>query len=746
MRTFYRVPASYQGKQLACRGCGKAFLLSTSPPSDPSGTAAPPPGPIEAVAPEDGCLVLGRLALKHRFLTEEQLTEAVAFQQEEKRLGKHTLLGSLLVRKALITQNQLDFLLSVQMIMEIRKLDRRFGELAVENGFVTQEDVDDALREQQSLFKKTRTIRLVGEILVERGTMDPDKRDAILERQRRLVRGREEPATDVPDGVPEAEQNGARYPGEDGGAEACEAIFQVMLSTDGLEAKITPSRSVPDDISVGNLKSFLARHDVTHGLVPDEDLKGFLREGSRVSHPFTVARGTPPQPGRNAEIRYHFDTDPLKVGTIKEGGGIDFKDRGHIPQAGKGDLLAERIPPEEGIPGVAVTGRPLPPPKPRNIKLRKGKGTDLSEDGLRLHADLPGRPEISADGKVFVFSEHKIQGDVDLKSGHVDFDGDILVSGTVKKGFRVSGGSLAASEVAGAEIDIRGDVVVTGGVIGSTIRAGGNLRARYLHKSRIRAFGDVILEKEAIDADVEISGTFVVKSGSVLSSKVIAKKGVQAGQVGSQTSNPCLLVVGTDHRVKRETQALRDRIETIYEDRNALEEATAALNEKKQKIALELGEVVQQQDATNVKKRQLEEKIDEARARGDQALLKKIEQAVQTLQRQMQAREESLEALFSKEEALDREIEVNRERLQSMEDEAGTLSGEIEHLEEWAKSEAPIPSVKVSGCIFPYTVIKGRHTSLTLPEEHKAVQIREIHIEEPADGKEWKLRLSPLKK
>ena len=740
----YRVPGDCRGRQLTCKGCGTTFSLLPRPGSGSEQAGSPAPAdPPEAVAAEDAGLVLGRLAVKHRFLAENRLKEVIALQQEENRQGKGTLLGSLLVRRGLITQKQLDFLLSIQMIMEVRKLDRQFGEISVRNGFAEKEDVEDALREQERLFKKDRSVRLVGEILVDRGRMEPGHRDAVLERQKRMASGETEPDHTSPRAAVEPSTPETSVAA--GETDPCEELFQIAVSPDDLSASITPNRPVPDSVSAANLKAFLQSREIVHGLLTDPELEAFLREGARTGHAFVVARGTPPQPGRDAEIRYHFDTDPLKVGTIKEGGGIDFKDRGDIPQVAEGDLLAERIPPEEGVPGTDVSGRPVPPPKPKGPKLRKGRGTVFSEDGLKLLAEIPGRPEISADGKVFVFPEHKVPGDVDLKSGHVEFEGDIQVAGTIQKGFRVRGGSLTANEIMGAEIDVRGDVVVTGGIIGASIRVGGNLRARYVHKSSIRAFGDVVLEKEAIDAKVETSGAFIVKKGPVFSSKVFAKKGVEAVQVGSRTSNPCLLVVGTDDRVRNEIQELQDRIDRLQETRNGLQEALDNLDRQKQQIALELGKVAQQQDADNVKKRQIEEKIDAARESGDEGLQEKIQQAVATLESQMKEREETLESFFAREDAVDEEIAARKQEMETLDSEAETLAGEIEHLNEWSRSEAPVAVVKVFGPIFPYTVIKGRHTSLTLPEAHKSVRIKETHYEEPGDGKEWRLRLSPLK-
>ncbi len=740
----YRVPVSCRGRQIACKGCGKALFLEPAPSSEEASASEallPDPG-SEVLAGEDSCLVLGRLALKHRFLDEEQLKKALEIKREEKQQGKRSLLGSVLVRKGFITQKHLDFLLSVQMMMEARGLDRQFGVIAVENGFVESEDVETALKEQERTFKETRSVRLIGEILVEQGKMDPVNRDAVLLRQQRLTSGEETaisgPATTPSTRPPETPTGELSDP--------LDKLFQVSVTPDGLTASITPHGPVPKSITAKDLKAFLELHGVIHGLLEDETLDALIGEEVHAGHSFVVAQGTPPKPGRDARIIYHFDTDPLKVGTIKEGGNIDFKDKGEIPQVKKGGLLAEYVPPEEGAPGTDVRGNPLPPPKPSNRKLRKGKGTALSEDGLQLMADQSGRPEVSADGKIFVFSEHKIQGDVDLKSGHVDFEGDIYVSGTVQKGFRVRGGSLTANEIAGAEILIRGDVVVTGGIIGADIQLGGNLRARYINKSRIRAFGDVVLEKEAIDSEVETSGEFILKAGPVYSSKIIAKKGIEAAQVGSETSKPCLLIVGTDDRVKNEIQDIQVRIDKTFQERDALQKTIEERSAEKQQISLELGKEVQQLDAYNVRKRKLEEKIGEARKTGDQALEDKIQKAVQALENEIQDGDRALEAFFSKEEAVNQEIEELKQEIGIKEDKIEKLKGEIEHIEEWSKSEKGNSIVVVNGKIYPYTVIKGQHKALTLPQHYNGIRIKEIHYEQPADGKEWKLRLSPLKK
>ncbi len=736
----YQVPVSFRGRRISCKGCGKGLLLEPQSPSEsgPGLETASSGFVVESVEEESPCLLLGRLALKHRFLDQEQLKEAIAEQQKEKQQGKQSLLGSILVRKGFITQKHLDFLLSIQLMSEVRGLDLRFGVIAVENGFINSEDMDAALKEQVRIFKEKRAVKLVGEILVERGKMEPGSRDAVLKVQNRLFPDKENEV------YAPAEPSSIQSP--EPPSDPLDELFRVEFSPDGLTASVATCGPPPETLTAAELKAWLERHEVIYGLLPHEALEALIREDLQAGGSHTVAQGTPPRAGSDARIFYHFDTDPLKVGTIKEGGNIDFRDKGEIPRVNKGDLLVERVPPVEGTPGMDVKGRPVLPPKPRNRRIRRGKGTVLSEDGLQLTADQSGRPEVSADGKVFVFSEYKVRGDVDLKSGHVDFEGDIYVNGTVQKGFRVRGGKLTAKEIVGAEILVRGDVMVTGGIIGADIRIGGNLRAGFMNKSRVRAFGDVVIEKEAIDVDVETSGAFILRAGSVYSSRVIAKKGIVAAQVGSDNSNPCLFVVGTDDRVQNEIKDIQAGIDRTLEEREALFKKIETLDRQKQDTALEFGKHVQQLDSYNVKKRELEKKIGAAQKMGNEALLSKIEQAVHILEKKIQEGDEALESYFSKEESVNEEILARKREIEDKDERIKTLNDEIEHIEAWSKSEEPLPVVNVFGKIYPYTVIKGRDTALTLPECHQGLRIKETHFEDPVDGKEWKFRLSPLKK
>jgi len=693
---------------------------------------------------DEASLVLGKLAVKHNLVQPEDVKKALSLQLESIKKGKKVHLGQILIQMGLLQQKQLDFLLSFQKMVQERKLDRDFGERAVSLGHVDAEQVEKALAEQARIFKEGQELRLIGEILVEWGQLDPARRDALLEKQQRTPPKAEKPAaaeTTAEPSKPEEVKSPPEVPTND--EAKFEDIIHVSVKPDGMEAYVTPSRPIPDSLTVDDLKVLLREKGVLHGLMSDEELEDYLRNGARSGSPHVVAVGTPPKPGTDAAVRCCFDADPLKVGTIREGGNIDFRDKGDVSQVKSGTLLAERTPPREGTPGTSVSGKPVPPPKPKNAKIKKGKGTRLSPDGSQLFAEIAGRPEMSADGKIYVFSEHKISGDVDLKTGHVFFGGGIEVAGTIKSGFKVKGGSLKANEIVGAEIDIRGDVVVTGGIIGARISLGGSLRARFIHKTEIEVFGDVVVDKEVIDSDIEGSGAFIVKNGPVLSSEIVAKKGIEVMHVGSKTSNPCHLSIGTDDRAENEISKIEALIDKYNKSKEALLEKIRQIESEALENSMKLGEIAQMQDKTTVKKRELEQKLPSLK--GDEETYQKIEQIVRALQEEIKEREAVLEKFFTKEDELDEKTQEHKNKIEELDKHVEALDQKIKSIRDWADGQEAIPVLKVHGKLFPFAEIKGPNTFLTVPNAHERVQIKEVESGGEGESKEWALKISPLK-
>lgn len=80
---------------------------------------------------------------------------------------------------------------------------------------------------------------------------------------------------------------------------------------------------------------------------------------------------------------------------------------------------------------------------------------------------------LSFGGKLSVLPEIKIKGDVGYQTGHVIFEGNIIIEGAVQNDSRVKGGNITAAEVAGGIIESSGNIAVSGGITDAKIESRG---------------------------------------------------------------------------------------------------------------------------------------------------------------------------------------------------------------------------------------------------------------------------------
>ena len=716
----YRAPEAILGRTVSCKKCGTGFSLGSADESTQKQNLQYVTSEQEKVLElfqDDVYLVIGKLAVKYKFVGDKQLQQALYIQEEGKRVGQKLLLGEVLVVNGMISQAQLDFLISVQKMLEARKLDGKFGTIAVKNGFTTRDEIDSALQEQNNIFKETKTIKLIGDILVESKVLTENQRDAILKTQKRFEKiiSVEQKSTDVSDG---------------NGQTRTDVEFNLTVSEDKLNAFISVNGKGSGTITLDTIKKFLQRKEIEYGIVDDAQIEEYLKNIDSKKEPLKIAEGKPPESGKDAYIKYCFETDPLKVGAIKNGGAIDFKDRGDIPHVKEGDVIVEKIPVLEGRPGKDVYGSPIPPKKYYDTKLKNGKGTKISDDRLKIIAKIEGIPEIFAMGKVCVSPQLKISGDIGLKTGHVDFEGKIEVSQAIQNGFRVTGNSLTANEILKAEIDMTGDIVVYGGIMGATIKTGGNIRAMHIRDSRIEAYGDVVVEKELIDSKVDTSGACIVNSGSILSSTVAAKKGINAVTIGSGISNPCNLMVGVDERIKNEIDMIKEdqllKIEALKQLRSRLEE----IKEEPKKIEKQIAEMAQLQDKTMVKKRNIQKQIKELKESGNKSRVADAEAQLNRLDTEMKIGEENLDKIFNKQDQIVEEIPDIQKKITDSKAKIKEMKNKISEISEWSTREKGIPEVRVKDIIFVDTEIRGFYSSLKLKQDYKSVLIKEDIIQD----------------
>jgi uncharacterized protein (DUF342 family) len=419
---------------------------------------------------------------------------------------------------------------------------------------------------------------------------------------------------------------------------------------------------------------------------------------------------------------------------------MDWKDRGEIPQASEGDLVAEIVAGQPGTPGVDVHGHVVAPEENKKLRVRAGKGASFDEGGTKIYATRDGQPYLSLENQITVLPVLKIKADVGIETGHVEFDGHVEIPGTVQPGYRVRADSLAANEIHSEDVVVEGDVIVRGGIYGARIKAGGNLKAHHVNRSDLLVQGDIVLKRELVDTKAQAGGRVLLDGGVILSSEVSAAKGINCGSVGAEGANDSFLQVGKDPWLKEAIAERRGQLQEYNERQNELAKQLEALKTKRDSTSTELGEVAQVQDKKMVARRELLEKIQKEKRKPtakEQVLIK-------TLGREMEKIDDQVARLMEQEERIDGEVAAAEEEASGCAEACDRLKMEVDSLTRASKADPSHTQIKISGQIFENTDIKGFHAKLRIKETLSRCVISEKLDTDPATSRKWYMNISPL--
>ncbi|MHB8620429.1 MAG: DUF342 domain-containing protein, partial [Chloroflexota bacterium] len=285
------------------------------------------------------------------------------------------------------------------------------------------------------------------------------------------------------------------------------------------------------------------------GVVHGVDRDGLdLAAGSALSRPFRVATGTEPEAGTPDRVEVLFGQGDLSIQASD--GRVDFRELNLQAVTRVGEALARLVQGSPPRAGRTVTGRAIPGPDLLQPRLGDvaGQNTAVSGDGAALLATVGGLP-LLAGGKISVIEAYRIDGDVDFSTGNVDFDGNVIIRGSIRDGFKVkaSGMVVVGETVEAAEIEAGSSVQINGGVVGRKhcrIVAGGQVAAKFVHSAMLIAEGDVLVGSEITDSNVFSKGTVTVDgAGRIAGGHIIAVQGISAIVAGSPSHTATWLEV-----------------------------------------------------------------------------------------------------------------------------------------------------------------------------------------------------------
>ncbi|WP_137789644.1 FapA family protein [Bacillus sp. E(2018)] len=332
------------------------------------------------------------------------------------------------------------------------------------------------------------------------------------------------------------------------------------------------------EVTYSKLLAWIESKGIRHGIRNEvlslvaENLESFV-------FPADIANGKLPKDGESARLIPSFSNEK-KLDT-NENEKLDFKRLFTIPTAEFGQIVARKQNATEGIAGISVFGKVIPARKGKDLIVKNGENTVFKESEQCVYASASGEVTFQ-NNRVNIYPVYRVDGDVSLKTGHIDFVGNVHITGDVPSGFKIAakGDVRVEGVVEAADIISDGSVVVGGGVLGQgkgTIRCGGDFTSLYISQGNVYARGNIKVAQTILHSHCESESNITCTSGkgSISGGTCIAGNGISANNIGNETNSKTLLYIKTNDNMDKE---IKHHEEKILELEKNLEKLTHLKN------------------------------------------------------------------------------------------------------------------------------------------------------------------------
>lgn len=360
----------------------------------------------------------------------------------------------------------------------------------------------------------------------------------------------------------------------------------VTLQNDHLSAFITffaPMDGMPSE-SKKDIVADLVSAGVKFGV--DTKLLDELDKERPYCTTIELCKAVLPVEGKNAEIKYYFNTDMTTKPKMLEDGSVDFHSLNTICPVHEGDLIAELFPAVVGKPGIDVCGKQLKPKAVSQAVLKHANRIHLSEDGLKMYSDANGHVSL-IQGKVFVSDTYEVPADVDSSTGDISCEGCVEVRGNVRTGFKIEakGDVIVYGVVEGAEIISGGQIILERGIQGmgrGRLVADGNIITKFIESADVTSkFGYV--QSEAIMHSTVSAKTDIIvdgKKGFISGGSVRCGQSIKAKTIGSTMGTATSLEVGIDPAIVEEYKRMEKELPELDKEEESINKNLAVLAKK----------------------------------------------------------------------------------------------------------------------------------------------------------------------
>lgn len=392
-------------------------------------------------------------------------------------------------------------------------------------------------------------------------------------------------------------------------AEQRDAQITVKLSDDKMSAtaKIVCAWG-GEIVSLDKAKQAIVEQKVTRGFKQAwlDDLLG-KQFSANPGDEFeaVIAQGKSPVAGKDGYLEKHVATLGERIRSPKrnEDGSVDMRDFGKLASVTPDTLLMTHHFATLGQDGFNVIGETLKPVAGKECKLKAGSGTYLSSNQTQLFAEISGVPIDENDGlrvdDIFTIA------DVDVKSGHIDFNGSVVITHNVSAGMKViaNGDITIMGSVESAELIATGNIEIKQGCVGHQLKDGsslscviqskGNVHTKHAQYCAIQA-NNISIDTMASHCQLKAKNNLIIgdrdkRSGKLIGGKVLDAKTLVCAEIGTETGAHTIIML--DHSAVLLKQKVDDIFKKVTDSQQQIEKLEDEFNK-----ALNIEDAAQQQE------------------------------------------------------------------------------------------------------------------------------------------------------